>query len=50
MPTEQNLMFALGIFLGNVFVHGLIKREWAKGFFIGTVAAILMLIFLPLLT
>ncbi len=46
---HNNLMFALGIFLGNVFVHGLIKKEWAKGFFIGIVAALLCLAILPLL-
>jgi hypothetical protein len=33
--------FLLGLFLANLFWHGFLNHDWHKGFWVGTIVAVL---------
>jgi len=33
--------FVAGIFVGNFLFHGLVNRDWQRGFWVGLIAAML---------
>lgn len=41
----NGLALALGVFVGNMLFHGLVGGDWKKGLAIGTIAAVLVLVF-----
>lgn len=43
MPLAQALVFASGIWVGNILYHGLVKKDWTAGFFIGMIATVIAL-------